>query len=707
MNTLIDGANGWAGRVAETAVSVFWQSSLLIVIVGLFDLALRKRLRASVRYAVWLVVLVKFVMPPSLAIPCGAGWWMREQTIVRQVPKNVKVSVGAAAVGSSLSAAPPAAVAQESPKIAMQTWVILSSAGISLGLFGWMIVRWRQVSALVGRGGEAAGSLQRILEEAQTTAGIRTTISLRLTEHPISPAVCGLFKPAILLPRTLVAQLSDQQMRSVLVHELIHVRRCDIWVNWVQALLQIVFWWHPLLWMANARIRQLREEAVDDAVIIALRDGAEDYAPALLDVAKLALDRPLATLALVGILESRSALRQRIERLVNHRTPRRAGLTILSAVGVAGFALVALPMGPAPGGTADGNVREYPPGTNGQVAVRVYSPRVELGATNPMPGNSNLVQVKGVKTIGTNVIPYRVVSSAPVAGSLAEGKPAIKIFVNLVELGDFDPLTTAEGSPFRILPRDAVTHSGGETSRIVNGLRARFDQPQNLRLEYFASDNLAMSLTWGQYTNFMRESEAHAGTDILSPPPAVTADGRVSALAVNDVITVVTGVLTNEQVAGYDGKPIANYQTEAIEFGPVVELNPRIEADGHTIHLSISAHILGFMGYEGREDPTNVVVIKEAGPGGQKRLTAVRPLPRIRVTEVTGEGSVPDGHALMVAGPVYYDDIKMIDKVPILGDLPGVGKLFKRQSTGKSKKTLVILATPTLVNADGEPFYKK
>ena len=165
----------------------------------------------------------------------------------------------------------------------------------------------------------------------------------------MSPAVCGLFNPVILLPQSLVEKLSAGQLRAVLLHELFHLRRKDVWVNCAQALLQIVYWWHPLLWLANARIRRVREEAVDDAVMLALRDEAESYAPTLLEVAKLAFIRPLLSLGLVGIMESRSALRQRIERLVNFRPPRKAGLTFLSLCGIFVFSAVALPMGEAPG----------------------------------------------------------------------------------------------------------------------------------------------------------------------------------------------------------------------------------------------------------------------------------------------------------------------------------------------------------------------
>jgi hypothetical protein len=95
-------------------------------------------------------------------------------------------------------------------------------------------------------------------------------------------------------------------------------------------------------------VRRVREEAVDDAVMCALSDEAEVYAPTLLEVAKLAFNRPLASLGLVGILESRNALRHRIERLLNFTTPRRAGVSMVSVICLAAFTALAVPMGEPP-----------------------------------------------------------------------------------------------------------------------------------------------------------------------------------------------------------------------------------------------------------------------------------------------------------------------------------------------------------------------
>jgi beta-lactamase regulating signal transducer with metallopeptidase domain len=183
----------------------------------------------------------------------------------------------------------------------------------------------------------------------------------------------------ILLPRSLADHLPPVQLRAVLLHELVHLRRGDVWINCLQALVQILYWWHPLLWLANARIRRVREEAVDDAVMLALNEDADTYAPTLLEVAKLSLRRPLASLGLVGILESRSSLRQRIERLLDFRPPRKAGLTLGSALAVLGFTAVAVPMGEAPAPAEAAPLAGSQVATNGAAWDGSSSPALRQG----------------------------------------------------------------------------------------------------------------------------------------------------------------------------------------------------------------------------------------------------------------------------------------------------------------------------------------
>jgi beta-lactamase regulating signal transducer with metallopeptidase domain len=352
MNSVIETLNQWGGNFLNLAWPMLWQSSLLITLVLGLDFLLAQKIRASIRYALWLAVLVKLLLPPTLAVPTSAAWWLFKSPPAVETPaKKYVISYGATTPHLDFVPQTDPVRAPE-PRLGGAGGAFLGSITVSAGLLLWLAFRWRQITRKV-RGATVSRECAGTLDAAQHMAGLGSRVRLKIVEGQMSPAVCGLLNPVILLPRTLVEKLSAGQLRAVLVHELFHLRRKDVWVNCAQALLQIVYWWHPLLWLANARIRRVREEAVDDAVMLALREEAEDYAPTLLEVARLAFRRPHLSLGLVGIMESRSALRQRIERLVNFRAPRKAGLTFVSLSGIFVFSAVALPMGHAPISTPD------------------------------------------------------------------------------------------------------------------------------------------------------------------------------------------------------------------------------------------------------------------------------------------------------------------------------------------------------------------
>jgi beta-lactamase regulating signal transducer with metallopeptidase domain len=348
MNPLIEALNRFGENALHFAWPMLWQSSVLIAVLFVADFALRRHVRAAVRYALWLVLLVKLLLPPSLALPTGVAWWLFPSVATPAKTQTTKfvVRYGADTV-RSLPLQPVPVFTPPRPPMSAAAWTILAWSAISAGLLIWLTVRWRQVVGDVKRAAPVPAWLSGLFAEAKDSSGLRCTVRLRLMDQAMSPAVCGLFRPVILLPQSLVQKLPPAQLRAVLLHELTHLKRGDVWMNCAQALVQIVYWWHPLLWLANARIRRVREEAVDDAVMLALRDDAGTYAPTLLEVAKLAFHRPLASLGLVGILESRSALRQRIERLLDFRAPRKAGLTIASVLGILAFTALAIPMGAA------------------------------------------------------------------------------------------------------------------------------------------------------------------------------------------------------------------------------------------------------------------------------------------------------------------------------------------------------------------------
>ncbi|HEY2081782.1 MAG TPA: M56 family metallopeptidase, partial [Verrucomicrobiae bacterium] len=351
MNSLIESLNAWGAHFVEVAVPLFWQSSILIAAVFASDWLLRRKIRPAVRYTLWFVVFVKLLLPPTLAFPTGAAWWLRTHVAPPVAPNSKTLTISYREPAMAFvpqPAAPLALSVPPPPTLSRDAWVLLGSMFVSALLAAWSVFRWRQIARCVARTTAATSEINEMLREAGRLAGLRKNVRLRLTAECMSPAVCGLFRPIVLLPRSLIERLTANQLRAVLLHELIHLRRRDVEVNCAQMLLQIIYWWHPLLWFANARMRRVREEAVDDAVMFALSEEAEIYAPALLEVAKLAFNRPLATLGLVGILESRNTLRHRIERLLNFSAPRRVGVSFGSVMCIAAFTALAVPMGEPP-----------------------------------------------------------------------------------------------------------------------------------------------------------------------------------------------------------------------------------------------------------------------------------------------------------------------------------------------------------------------
>ena len=114
----------------------------------------------------------------------------------------------------------------------------------------------------------------------QQRLGIRRVI--RYCEcHSLSvPAVIGFLRPVVLIPMRALTGLTPEQLDAVIAHELGHIKRFDVAVNFFQVVAETLFFFHPAMWWLNRRIRADREDCCDD-VAIAACGGTVGYARAL------------------------------------------------------------------------------------------------------------------------------------------------------------------------------------------------------------------------------------------------------------------------------------------------------------------------------------------------------------------------------------------------------------------------------------------
>jgi bla regulator protein BlaR1 len=745
MNSPIETLNHWGDSFFNFAATMFWQSSLLIVMLFALEFLFRNKIRASIRYALWLVVLLKLILPPALALPTSPVWWLHFSPAKTQAPAIVIRDAQTIPIfpQQTLPVLNPAHSTLSPP-----AWMFIAASMISASLFVWLLVRWSQVNRNVRR---AAGSekLNAILDEARRLAGSRLKIKIKLTEDSMSPAVCGLMRPAILLPRSLAEKIPPDQLRAVLLHEIIHLRRGDVWVNCLQTLLQIFYWWNPLLWLANARIRRVREEAVDDAVMLALAGDSDAYATTLLEVAKFAFNRPLASLGLIGILESRSALRQRIERLLNFSAPRKAGLTVASFLGIFIFGAVALPMGEGPGSLNQPNssanvISSQSAATQTKlpqilIMTRFYQMRAAdfektVSGLKFNRGKSNddsfwsIISPEEISPVFENlkssghqpILAPRVVTISGQAAEMSMGNATNRVEfsclpivkdgqVNLTLLGklvgfgennfvtnQFRARASIENDGGMVIDLRNPNEASGSNFVAIIGVRivtnpivrelARPTSQIHIKTRFFeVPKGIAIDLT------NLETLRAQAGVKELAEPEVITISGRQIQMRATQIITVITNVAYEKNPTN---KGSITFQTGQVETGPVFDVIPTILADGRTIDLRAIASVTEFLGYA--NFPTNKY-IKEV----DVHLPVV--LPRFSTQQSTSHLKLQDGQTLMMnLSPVR--DFQSLNKK--ISEVPEVARAFQSEpDKSKTEKELIVFVTATLVDAMGNRIY--
>ena len=180
-------------------------------------------------------------------------------------------------------------------------------------------------------------------------AGLRRTVPVLCCKDIASPAAFGLVRPVVLVPEHALVELSEEQLRWVILHELAHIRRGDLWIRLFQQLVQIAYFFHPAVWCSNAAIDRHRECACDDAALARCRPATrEECARAFLHLVERAQPAPSRAVGLVPLLDHRSFVRRRLMRLADpHRRVLRgmsaSSYAFLVSITLAGWSLAQTP----------------------------------------------------------------------------------------------------------------------------------------------------------------------------------------------------------------------------------------------------------------------------------------------------------------------------------------------------------------------------
>ena len=541
--------NDAGASATAVAVSMSVQLALLVGVLSGVDWLIRDRVRAALRHGLWMLVIIKLLLPVDLLSPTAIAYWAAPWLLTPAV-RVPRVAAGSVTVVSEVSrvvgpvglkTATPAHPKLELAGGLLLVWVVGCGAWAI-----WVLVRSRGVARQVRDSDEAPEALQALLAETAAGLGLRLKLPrLCLTDTAQGPALCGLFRPVILLPRGLSEQIEAESLRQVLRHELIHLQRWDLAWNLLQVSVQIAWWWNPLVWFANARIRSLREAAVDEAVM--LEPGSDEYPATLVAVARYCAVPPRMPMAFLGVLESGSRLEARVRRLLERPLPRSAKLGWVGCVTVLVAGALFLPMGFA---------------------------RVE----NPAPPTAAAKAPTDPKTL-------------PAGGSTASLKPIPAAAAELNSASQFQ--SVAPTSPRAVVPPIDTT-----PQVLIEGvfIEIRASLPPEWG-GVLSSNRSAVRLTAARTRDLTKVLEGLGGTDILTAPRVTTQVNFQAAISVSEDRTVIDGKVPQSRVSlSTDPDP---FTVRKVSVGPTLRVMANMSpASSNLIELVADASIVQMLGYE-------------------------------------------------------------------------------------------------------------
>ncbi len=266
--------------------------------------------------------------------------------------------------------------------------------------------------------------------------------------------------------------------------------------------------------------------------------------------------------------------------------------------------------------------------------------------------------------------------------------------------------------PDAINPAGTVIPPQSSDQNLTSGLR---NQAQGGGQTVPAVATITGILTDPQFRVVIRALEQRSGADLLAAPRVTTLSGRQAQIQIIELKNVVAsqnfgatssgGTATTAATTGIGnfGGGVAqqsNYTPIPVPLGPALDVIPYVSADGFTIQMTLIPSLTEFLGYD---DPGPFLPQAQSVAGSTlgTPLVAQLPLPRFRARSVITSCIVWDGQTVVLGGLIAEDVQKIRDKVPVLGDIPFLGRFFRSESMSTTKKNLVIFVTPTIIDPAG------
>ncbi|MES2737360.1 MAG: M56 family metallopeptidase [Verrucomicrobiota bacterium] len=298
----------------EWVLATSLRASLLTGAVLLIQAALHRHLTPRWRYALWLPVLATLLMPGLLESRWSVATLLSPtaaESVIPQTAESLPTVMEMSAQTPSVPPTPTSGHPFDWQFALATTWAVGSGGLLICGAVSLALALRRYRRSAI----QPEASLLHEIEQLAGEMRLRCLPRILVSPQVSSPAVTGVWRPTLMLPSRLGEQFTPAEVRLILMHELMHLKRGDLPMNLLLCGLMAMHWFNPLLWLAFFKARTDREAACDAQV---LADGPTEcrlhYGHALLKIESVCCPHGLS-LGFVGIFQRGSALRSRIQAI--------------------------------------------------------------------------------------------------------------------------------------------------------------------------------------------------------------------------------------------------------------------------------------------------------------------------------------------------------------------------------------------------------
>ncbi|WPC44000.1 M56 family metallopeptidase [Clostridium sp. JS66] len=325
--------------IFEIVVLSSFIGSIIVLVLLAIKRVFKNNLNSTFHYYIWMILILKLIIPfgpqshlifPNIHKSIYIQPNTNENTQKIQIKSPLKLENGN--INYSTLANTIHSQNKSSTNTIVNTF-LENSATIEKGLcFLWilgiifltgvLVLGYKKLKEIVSASIKDINySNKKILHDCKNVMNIRSHLKLFYSSQISSPSLCGFIKPKILIPITVADNVSDEEFKYILMHELYHFKNKDILINSLITLLSVIYWFNPLLLYGFQKIRQNCEIHCDYQVISNLNQGENvQYGNTIIRVLGLAQKNKML-IGTTPMVMNNSGIKRRIIMISRYKKP--------------------------------------------------------------------------------------------------------------------------------------------------------------------------------------------------------------------------------------------------------------------------------------------------------------------------------------------------------------------------------------------------